>query len=95
MKFCAGDFPLDDAPWLGRPVEVDSDQIKTLIANNQCYTTSEIADILKISKSIELFTKMKNMSLTEKTKWTFWTAQYYFIITILHKYKVRAERLLT
>ena len=33
-KFCAGDFLLDDAPWSGRPVEVDSDQIKTLIENN-------------------------------------------------------------
>ena len=50
-KFRAGDFSLDDAPRLGRPVEVDSDQIKTLIENNQCYTTQEIADILKISKS--------------------------------------------
>ena len=50
-KFRAGDFSLYDAPWLGRPVEVDSDQIKTLIENNQCYTTWEIADILKISKS--------------------------------------------
>ena len=29
-KFCAGDFSLDDAPWSGRPVEVDSDQIETL-----------------------------------------------------------------
>ena len=34
-KFCAGDFSLDDAPWSGRPVEVDSDQIETLIKNNQ------------------------------------------------------------
>ena len=50
-KFCAGDFLLDDAPWLGRPVEVDSDQIETLIENNQRYTTKEIADILNISKS--------------------------------------------
>ena len=30
MKFCAGDFLLDNAPWSGRPVEVDSDQIETL-----------------------------------------------------------------
>ena len=30
-KFCAGDFQLDDAPWPGRPAEVDSDQIETLI----------------------------------------------------------------
>ena len=26
-KFCAGDFLLDDTPWLGRTVEVDSNQI--------------------------------------------------------------------
>ena len=50
-KFCAGDFSLDDAPRSGRPVEVDSDQIETLIENNQRYTMQEIADILKISKS--------------------------------------------
>ena len=43
---------LDDAPRWGRPVEVDSDQIETLIENNQCYTMWEIADIFKISKSI-------------------------------------------
>ena len=36
---------------VGRPVEVDSDQIDTLIENNQRYTTQEIAGILKISKS--------------------------------------------
>ena len=51
VKFCAGDFSLDSAPWSGRPVEVDSDQIQTLIENNQHYTTRKIADILKISKS--------------------------------------------
>ena len=50
-KFRARDFSLDDAPRSGRPVEVDSDQIETLIENNQCYTMWEMADILKISKS--------------------------------------------
>ena len=30
VKFCAGDFSLDDAPRSGRPIEVDSDQIETL-----------------------------------------------------------------
>ena len=50
-KFHAGDFSLDDAPRLGRPGEADSDQIKILIENNQCYTNRERADILKISKS--------------------------------------------
>ena len=61
-KFCAGDCLLDDAPNSGRPVEVDSNEIETLIENNQCYTTQEIADILKISKSIKLLVKMKNVS---------------------------------
>ena len=50
-KFHAGDFLLDDDPRSGRPVEVDSDQIETLIENNQHYTTQKIANIVKISKS--------------------------------------------
>ena len=45
VKFCAGDFLLDKAPWSSRPVEVDSNQIKTLIENNQCYIIWKIADI--------------------------------------------------
>ena len=71
-KFCAGDFLLDDAPWSGRWVEVDSGQIQTLIENNHCYTTQEIADILKISKSIKLLVKINNVSFMENTKRTFW-----------------------
>ena len=50
-KFHAGDFLLDDAPRSGRPVEVDSDHIETIIENNQRHITLEIAHILKISKS--------------------------------------------
>ena len=50
-KFHAGDFLLGDAPQFGRPVEVDTGQIKKLIENNQCYTMLEIADILKIFKA--------------------------------------------
>ena len=49
VKFGARDFPLDDVPWSGRPVEVDSDQIETVIENNEHYAPWEIADILKIS----------------------------------------------
>ena len=30
VKFHAGDFLLDDAPWSGRAVEVDSDQMKIM-----------------------------------------------------------------
>ena len=62
VKFHAGDSSLDNSPRLGRPVEVDSDHIQTLIENNQRYTTQEIADILKISKSMRLLVKMKNVS---------------------------------
>ena len=51
VKFHAQDVSLDVTPWLGRQVEADSNTIETLIVNNQFYTISEIADILKISKS--------------------------------------------
>ena len=39
--FRAGEFLLDHAPWSGSPVEVDSDQIKTLIENSQHYTMKD------------------------------------------------------
>ena len=61
-KFRAGAFSLAEGPRSGRPVEVDSDQIKTRIENNQHFTMQETADILKISQSIQLFVKMKNTS---------------------------------
>ena len=74
MKFGAGDLLLDNASWLGRPVEVDSDHVETISEDNQCYTMREIADILGISKSMKLLVKMKNVSfiLWQKTKRTFW-----------------------
>ena len=67
-KFHVTDFSLDDAPWSGRPVEVDSDQIETLIENDQHYTMWEIGDIHKISKSIKLLVKMKNVSFVSWKK---------------------------
>ena len=36
VKFCVRNFSLDKALQLGRWVEVGSDQIETLIENNQC-----------------------------------------------------------
>ena len=50
-KFCPGDFSLTDNPWGGRPVEDESDKIKTLIEKNQHCIIWEIANILEISKS--------------------------------------------
>ena len=61
VRVCAGDFSLDNAPWPGGPVEDDNHQIETLIENNQHYTTQELADIHKISKSIKLLVKMKHV----------------------------------
>ena len=71
-KVRAGAFLLDDAPQPGRPAEVDSDQITTLIENNQRSTVRETADKLKISKPIKLLVKMTNVSFMGKTKRTFW-----------------------
>ena len=62
MKFRAGDFLLDDAPGSAGPVEVDGDQIKALIENNQHSTTWERTNVPQISKSIRLLVKMKNAS---------------------------------
>ena len=50
-EVCARDFSLKDALPPDRPVEVDSDQIKTLTENNQNHTTQEIANILIVYKS--------------------------------------------
>ena len=68
-KFCAGNFSEDDAPWSGRPVEVDGYQIQTLIENNQ--PRWEIGDILKISKSIKLLVEMCLLFYTKNT-WAIW-----------------------
>ena len=51
VKFHARTFSLDLFIWLDRPVEVNSDEIKTLTENNQSCTMWGIAKILKISKS--------------------------------------------
>ena len=60
---------------LSKPVEVD-DQTETLIENNECYTTQARGNILKISKSIKIFIKMKDVSfILWKNKQTFWQTQ--------------------
>ena len=54
----------------GRPAEVDSKQIETLIENNQCSTTREIADItqnIQINKVIGEHEKCV-FYFTEKTR---------------------------
>ena len=65
---------------LGRPVEVESNQVE--IENNQYHTMREIAVILQIPKSIKLLVKMKNVSFIfmEKTKQTSWLPNLHFLL---------------
>ena len=51
VNFHIASFLLDDAPMSGGPVEIDRDQITTLIENIQDCTTWEMINILKMSKS--------------------------------------------
>ena len=37
VKFHARDFSLDDAPWSGRPAEVNSNQIETLTEERSAF----------------------------------------------------------
>ena len=58
IKFHASDLSLDNAPWPGRPVEADSDQIETLIENNQHYTfmgDSRHTQNSQINKLVKIF----------------------------------------
>ena len=56
---------LEISSWMMLHSQVDqfvgSDPIDTLIEENQCYTMQEASDIPKISKSIKLLVKMKNV----------------------------------
>ena len=63
VKFRAGDFSLDNAPWSGRQIEVDRDEIETLFENIQRYTMWETADTLKISKPMKLSAKIGQPSI--------------------------------
>ena len=77
VKFHAGDFSPGDPPQSGRQVEVDSDEIETLIESSQCYTTWEVANILKISKSRFIGENEKCvLYFMEKTMWTFWLTHH-------------------
>ena len=77
------DFLLDDDPWWGRPVEVGSDQIKTLFEYSQCSHVGDIQytqniQINKVTGENETFV----FCVTEKTIWTFWSTQYLLLIFI-------------
>ena len=68
VKFRVGDFSLDDAAWLGRPVEVDSDQIETLrtmtlfhVRDSQHPQTIQINTINGENENCVFYFKEKNI----------------------------------
>ena len=77
-KFCAGDFSLDNAAWEGKSVEVEYHSNRDINGEQSMWCHVEIANILKISKSIKLLVKMKKcvFYFMEKTKQNFWPTQY-------------------
>ena len=57
VKSVLWSFVLEISHWTmlhgqGRSVEANSNQIKTFIKNNQCYTMRETADVLEISRLV-------------------------------------------
>lgn len=48
LQLCAGDFSTYDVLQLGRPVEIDSDENKTLLANNKMQKIVNIHRILEL-----------------------------------------------
>jgi predicted HTH transcriptional regulator len=50
-RFKAGDLNLEDRETTARSFTPDEDQIRTLMKSNPRYTTRELAEMFKISKS--------------------------------------------
>ncbi|EZA53808.1 Histone-lysine N-methyltransferase SETMAR [Ooceraea biroi] len=48
-KFRSGDFDVNDAPRSGRPIEIDSSNVKAIIDKNPSQSVREIATALNIS----------------------------------------------
>ncbi|GFT83159.1 histone-lysine N-methyltransferase SETMAR [Trichonephila clavipes] len=64
-KFRSGNFDVEDAPRLGRPVEADKDVIKALVDANQRLTTREIGLRLNLSNST-VYDHLKGLGLSSK-----------------------------
>ena len=77
--FLAGDTSLGDAPWSGRLVEVDSNQIKTLVENSQHTQPNQVSKIT--CTSVVLFTtSMFQFHVSDKK--TFLTVLLHVILYI-------------
>ena len=51
-RFRSGDYSLEDKPKSGRPSTINLDSLKSLIDNDPCLTTRQLASRLRCSKSI-------------------------------------------
>ena len=66
VKFCAGDFSLDNAPQQGRPIEVDSNQTETLrstfyqMGDSQCTQSTQINKVTGENEKYVFYFKEKN-----------------------------------
>ena len=71
-NFHGVEFSLEDAPWLGRPVEVDSNQIETLFENNQLYHVGDSRHTQNIQINNVIGENEKCvLYFTENSEWTF------------------------
>ncbi|GFY26092.1 histone-lysine N-methyltransferase SETMAR [Trichonephila clavipes] len=64
-KFRSGNFDVEDAPRLERPVEADKDAIKALVDANRRITTREIRLRLNLSNST-VYDHLKGLGLSSK-----------------------------
>ena len=75
VKFCTGDFSLDNAPWSARPVELDRDsnwEQSMLYQMGDSWQTQNIPINEVIGENEKCI-----FYFTEKTKWSFWPTEYF------------------
>ena len=75
VKFHAGDFLADDALQSGRPDEVDSDQIQTLIEKNQHYYHTGDSRHTHNSQINKVISENEKCVFMEKITRTSWPTQ--------------------
>ena len=83
MRFRAGDSLLDNAPWLGRTVEVDSNQIETLIKQSTFYHVGDSRHAQNIQINKVIGEHEKRVLFYGKNRTDFLANPIYFAPTIV------------